>query len=76
MLKSFTDHYRVAGQTSFDLTALKKNKKIRKIQKKLSECKNTIRFDFCGSDLPIRFEKSKISDKKNNIKKIEKMIES
>ena len=25
MLKSFTGHYHVAGQTSFDLTALKKN---------------------------------------------------
>ena len=27
MLKSFTGHYRVAGQTSFDLTAIKKNLK-------------------------------------------------
>ena len=63
MLKSFTGHYRVAGQTSFDLTALKKKTfKIRKIQKKFSECKNIIRFDFHGFDLPIPLEKSKIGD--------------
>ena len=41
---------------------LKKNLKIRKIQKKFSDCKNTFRFDFWRSDLPIPHEKSKIGD--------------